>query len=177
MVEYTNGDTKEHAPNARKVTADDVADYFLWKAGEKKFLNGKKKALTNKKLQKLVYYAQVWSLVLRNEQLFPEEVEAWVHGPVVPSLYERFKGFGFGPISGEVSDPSDRFSGEQMEVLEEVWRVYGKYDAGYLEMLTHSEEPWQAAREGLSEIAPSTNAIDMDLAKKFYAERQREESR
>ena len=158
-----------------QVTALDVAEYFLWRVGkEKRFFTKEKKTLTNKKLQKLVYYAQVWSLALNDERLFPEKIEAWVHGPVVPSLYDRFKRFGFGPISDEFSDPSNRFSEEQLQLLEEVWRVYGKYDAGYLEMLTHSEAPWQEAREGLSEIDPSHNEIDLSLAKAFYIEKNEE---
>ena len=65
----------------KKTSALTVADYFLYKA------NKEKKPITNKKLQKLVYYAQAWSLVLNNKKLFSEPIEAWVHGPAVRSLY------------------------------------------------------------------------------------------
>ena len=44
------------------------------------------------KLQKLIYYSQAWSLVWDDEPLFPERIEAWINGPVVPELYERHKG-------------------------------------------------------------------------------------
>ena len=40
--------------------------------------------LTNLRLQKLLYYVQAWSLVLRKSaDFFQERIEAWVHGPVV----------------------------------------------------------------------------------------------
>ncbi|MBD5559274.1 MAG: DUF4065 domain-containing protein [Clostridia bacterium] len=38
--------------------------------------------ITTMKLQKLLYYAQVWSLVWDENELFPEKFEAWANGPV-----------------------------------------------------------------------------------------------
>jgi uncharacterized phage-associated protein len=34
----------------------------------------------------LLYYAQAWSLVSRNSELFPEEIECSADGPVVPEI-------------------------------------------------------------------------------------------
>ena len=149
-----------------RITALSVAEYFLEKARKAR---GEKKKMTNKKIQKLVYYAQAWSLAVYNEPLFSEEIEAWVHGPVVPSLYERFKVFGFGPISHNATNTSDQFSKKQLRLLNDVWKVYGKYDAEYLELLTHSEMPWQKAREGISDVEHSSNKIDVEVMKEFYA--------
>ncbi|WP_218124294.1 Panacea domain-containing protein [Chitinophaga filiformis] len=42
-------------------------------------------------MQKLVYYAQAWHLVAFLTPLFEEDIEAWTHGPVIRSLYRRFK--------------------------------------------------------------------------------------
>lgn len=153
-----------------KTTALDVAFYFIKKGAEEK------KPISNKKLQKLVYYAQVWSLVLNNEKLFKEQMEAWVHGPAIPSLYERFKEFGSEPIILENEELKFNLSKKQEEVLDNVWQVYGKYDANYLEVLVHSELPWQKAREGLSLSEPSQNKINLNTAKKYYA-RKIEENR
>ena len=58
-----------------QIRALDVALYFIKKGVDEK------NPITNKKLQKLVYYSQAWSLVLNNEKLFNEKIEAWVHGP------------------------------------------------------------------------------------------------
>ena len=59
------------------IKAIDVADYILAKKG----------TMSAMKLQKLVYYAQAWHLVWEDKELFPEEIQAWANGPVVPSLY------------------------------------------------------------------------------------------
>src|SRR4051812_9926968 len=40
-----------------------------------------------RKLQKLVYYVQAWSLVWRQRPAFGERIEAWVEGPVSPDLW------------------------------------------------------------------------------------------
>jgi len=55
--------------------------------------------------------------------------------------------------------------------LDEVWKVYGKYDAEYLEELTHNEYPWQKAREGLNSAVVSSNIITHDSMKNYYRER------
>src|SRR5258708_40323860 len=53
------------------------------------FAGDEKDPLTNLRLQKLLYYAQAWSLVLRESELFPEEIQAWRWGPVVPAVYDK----------------------------------------------------------------------------------------
>jgi uncharacterized phage-associated protein len=147
-----------------KTKALDVAFYFIKKGKEEK------KPITNKKLQKLVYYAQAWSLVLNNEKLFNEKIEAWIHGPAIPSLYEKFMQFGSDPINLEMDKWKSNISKKQENVLDNVWRVYGKYDADYLEILTHSEIPWQEAREGLQSFESSKNEISLKTMKNYYSE-------
>lgn len=148
---------------AKKVSALYIAEYFIDKA------NRANKPITNKKLQKLLYYAQVWSLVVNNEKLFSERIEAWVHGPAIPVVYRKFKGFEFNPIQLDTSNTLFTFSKEQAALLESVWSIYGKYDAQYLEALTHSELPWQEARKEVSASESSNRVISMVTAKKFYA--------
>jgi len=123
-------------------TANQVADYFLY------FCRQHGDVLTNLKLQKLVYYAQAWHLALKDAALFPEPIEAWVHGPVIPTLYGRFKQFGWKAITDEPQSPS--FTNGTAKHLEEVFSVYGHFSAWDLERMTHQEEPWRNARKGLS---------------------------
>src|SRR5450631_518283 len=59
------------------LTARAVADYFLSLVDEEAG-----DSLSNLKLQKLVYYAQGFSLALTGKRLFDEAIEAWEHGPV-----------------------------------------------------------------------------------------------
>lgn len=147
----------------KKVSALTVAEYFIDKA------NKENKSITNKKLQKLLYYAQVWSLVLNNEKLFSERIEAWVHGPAIPTVYRKFKIFEFNPIKLDTKSIAFDFSKKQINLLENIWSVYGKYGAEYLEALTHSELPWQEARKETSASEASNNIISLTTAKKFYA--------
>ncbi len=144
-------------------SASRVAEYFISRS------NQEKKPITNKKLQKLVYYAQVWSLVLNKEKLFNEKIEAWIHGPAIPSLYKKFKNFEFNPIVFETENVKFNFNKRQSDLLNSVWKVYGKYNAEYLEALTHSELPWQEARKDLPITQASNNVIDLQVAKKYYA--------
>lgn len=150
-----------------KISAMQVAQYFIDRA------NKENSVITNKKLQKLVYYAQVWSLVLNKEKLFSEKIEAWVHGPAIPVLYKKFRSFVSNPISLNTSDIQFSFTKKQTRLLDSIWSVYGKYDASYLEALTHSEAPWQEARKDLSATQASDNVIDLNLAREFYAAKLR----
>ena len=150
-------------PIKAKYSADDIAKFFLWKAEK----DGK--PITNKKLQKLLYYAQAWNLVFEDKPLFKEDVEAWVHGPAVRKVYLRFKRFGFAPIAITIKKEEDVKKLSKNKVLDAVWRVYGKYDAQYLEELSHNEAPWQEAREGLKINESSDNIISLESMKNFYS--------
>jgi len=152
-------------------TALEVAHYFLRKGGE----DGT--SISNKKLQKLLYYAQAWTKVFSGERLFDEPIEAWVHGPAIRSVYGEFRGFEFGPIDPTVVPTEELDFGDNKETLNEIWRVYGKYDANYLEMLTHNEEPWKEARNGLEIDESSSNEISLGTMQSFYAEKLREARR
>lgn len=153
---------KEFTQNT--TTALDVAKYFLWKAQNE----GKK--LSNKKIQKLVYYAQAWSLALKDVPLFDDKIEAWIHGPAVASLYRMFKVFGYGPVLLSVEE-KDIQNLSNISLLDEVWAAYSKYDAEYLEFLTHHEEPWIKARENKEVDEVSTDEITQDSMKSYYRSR------
>lgn len=145
----------------------DVATAFAFKAKE-----SQKASLTHKKLQKLLYYAQAWNLVFNGDKLFDEPIQAWVHGPVVPSLYHELKKFGYNKF--EVSDgtPVPTFRDENQQVIDSVWATYGlNYDADYLEMLTHSELPWINARAGMDEFESCQNEISLTDMREFYGQK------
>lgn len=143
-----------------------IAEYFILKN------KADKKGLTNKKLQKLLYYAQAWSLVLNNKPIFDDKIEAWVHGPAIPLIYSTFKSFGFGEIDMKFDEKElSSLDEKDRKILDEIWKVYGNMDAGYLEMLTHSEGPWQDARKGLQSSESSENEISTDAMKSYYSEK------
>ena len=147
----------------RKVTIFDVADYFLSK------LNiDKDSSITPLKLQKLVYYAQAWSLVWEGEPLFDEQMEAWAHGPVNPDLYNKYKSYKWKGIEPVDKMEFDMFTREQLETMDAVWDGYGDYDGKYLEKLTHQEDPWIEARGDCLPGEYCDTAIDIKNMRTYY---------
>lgn len=140
----------------------DVADYFL-----KRVDRDSGGSVTHLKLQKLVYYAQAWHLVFTGAPLFPERLEAWVHGPVCPDLYEKYSGSGYQNLD-EPKEISHEFAQVELETLDSVWDCYGDFDGKYLEELTHQELPWQEARRGYAPGAHCTEEILLATMGDFY---------
>jgi len=102
---------------------------------------------TNMKLQKLVYYAHIQFLLQNSGRpLINDDIEAWVYGPVIPTLYREFSKFSYKPIS-EVSKKGDinNLNDNQKKAIDDILALYGNKDAGYLSDKTHSEDPWQDA--------------------------------
>jgi uncharacterized phage-associated protein len=54
--------------------------------------------LTNLKLQKLLYLADMNYVGNTGERLLSEDFEAWDYGPVLPSVYHSCKSFGSKPV-------------------------------------------------------------------------------
>lgn len=54
--------------------------------------------ISNLQLQKILYYIQK-DFLSRNKKAFPDVIEAWQFGPVVPNVYYHFCGFGAMPIT------------------------------------------------------------------------------
>lgn len=142
----------------------EITEYFIYLS------NKEKRPITNKKLQKLLYYAQAWYLVFNGKELYEDKIEAWVHGPAIPHIYGQYKEYGFSPITQDIELKDVEITDEIKVFLNDIWKLYGKLDADYLELLTHQEEPWIVAREGLSSGDPSKRVIDTNLMKKFYTE-------
>lgn len=64
--------------------------------------------MSHMKLQKLCYYSQAWHLAWEGVPLFPERIEAWANGPVVPVLYEALRGefqVDRGTLAARLADP------------------------------------------------------------------------
>jgi uncharacterized phage-associated protein len=102
---------------------------------------------SNLKIQKLLYFAQGHFLGASGEILFTDDIEAWAHGPVVPSLYREYKTFGSGDIEMDEDFDFNDIDDETTEFLVSVWERYGGYAAWTLRNMTHSERPWIVAFE------------------------------
>ena len=139
-----------------------IAKYFLTK-----------EAMTQKKIQKMVYYAYAWYIVNYNDNannityvLFTEKPQAWVHGPVFPSLYEEYKQYKRNNVPKIKNSILEKT--ELSEFLNQIWDVFGKYDGDELEFMTHNEKPWINARKGIPAISPSNEEIDLKDIYNYY---------
>ncbi|WP_421778790.1 Panacea domain-containing protein [Ferruginivarius sediminum] len=101
------------------------------------------------KLQKLIFYAHAWHLAYELGPLFPDDIEAWPHGPVIRDVYVEFADNGRLPISRLASDfdgtkPSTgNAPGRTQQLLNAVWSRYKGYTGIQLSNATHGEgEPW-----------------------------------
>lgn len=135
-------------------TANAVARYFLSLVDEEAG-----DAMSNLKLQKLLYYAQGFSLVVMGGQLFDEPIEAWTHGPVVPEIYHMYKGHGSGAIPPERTFDPISIDEETRSLLDEVYEVYGQYSAWKLRNMTHEEAPWADAYRAAPSSSISHSAL------------------
>ena len=124
----------------------DVAAYVLRQRGP----------MSAMKLQKLVYYAQAWSLVWDGEVIFPELIEAWVDGPIIRALWKRHKGRRL--LTTWDGNPS-ALSQRQAATADRVLMFYGELCATDLSTLTRSEKPWRDARHGLDHDEIGTTEI------------------
>jgi uncharacterized phage-associated protein len=141
-----------------QLKAIDVADYILKRAG----------SMTAMKLQKLVYYSQVWSLVWTERELFRERIEAWANGPVVPSLYRLHRGH-FKVRPGFFGGDPTKLGDEQRDVINRVLSFYGEKDPQWLSNLSHLELPWKQARSGMKVGERGSNVISKESIIEYYS--------
>ena len=150
---------------AAKYTASDIANWFLGAIDR-----DSGDSITHLKLQKLIYYAQAWSLALpsRGYPLFDEDLQAWAHGPVAESVFHQHKGSSWDalPAPAEVPEIAEEDAGHLQEILS----VFGEFSAKQLERMTHNEAPWLYARGDLPAEARSNAPIDKETMAKFYRE-------
>ena len=117
----------------------DVANFFV-----RLSLGGEEDFITNLKLNKLLYFAQGWSLVRLGKPLFQNDIQAWKYGPVVASVYHDYKNCGCSPITFvDEGYLNSVFSGDQYALLLDVYAEYGRFTARALTSMTHeSGTPW-----------------------------------
>lgn len=102
-------------------------------------------AMTNLRLQKMLYFAQGWALTRLGKPLFEEAIEAWPYGPVVPVCYGWYSGFGRNFLTSDMP-PREVFTAEEYELLLDTWTELSKYSTSHLVTLSHEKgTPWDRA--------------------------------
>ena len=123
--------------------------------------------MTHKKLQKLCYYVYAWNIALLDEPILRAEFQGWVHGPVCPELFQRYKGMYTVKTSEQIPDRVMK-SEEMMLLINQIIRIYGNLDGESLENLTHQEEPWQASRIGLQPWQGGKVVLSDSIIRRYY---------
>lgn len=140
------------------------------------------------KLQKVLYYMQAWHMVYfgRKNTLFLDIPEAWVNGPVYRKVYETYKNipiyeqikpsyFNFKNSQELIKNIKELFTKlslgeEQNRYIESIYRHYGTMSHDRLVFLTHSQKPWNEARQGLEAFEYSNQVIELDKMFQYYSE-------
>lgn len=129
-------------------------------------------APTNLELQKLAYFCHGWHLALLDEPLVDELFEAWRFGPVLPSIYHKFKVFSSNPIPADhplvtAESPLEQDS-DRSRLIDRVLAVYGK-SSGF-ELVEMSHVPGGPWAEAWSPAATSSNIYNESI-KAFFKEK------
>lgn len=143
-----------------------VAEHFLYLDTSESRAS---ELITAMKLQKLLYYAQGYSLALHGEPLFDEVIQAWPHGPVAPMVYRAYSTYGRQYIPPPSNYDPDILDNETLTLLGMVQEKYGPYGAWDLRQMTHKERPYTATAKNA--------IITTDLMHEYFSQELRPAAR
>lgn len=110
-------------------------------------------------LHRLLYYMQVWHVVLIGVPCFVEELHATFSGPVVANF------------GGTVNVGDSLVTGLcecRQDTVYLVLKTYGVLGFETVSEMARSEEPWRRARRGLRRTSTEARVISVDSLRKFY---------
>lgn len=153
----------------RVLSGLDVAKYILCKV-----------KCTHLKLEKLVYLSFADYLCKYDKELFKDYIYAYKYGPVVKSVYDTYKKYGYKEIEQEADsiDTTDLYEMparsrilfaedgiSKIKSIDETIERYGSLSAGELVSLTHKKlTPWNLSGAGQY----MDKIIEKDIIKKYH---------
>lgn len=138
-------------------TIDLIAKYLIIKCEE----------ITPLALQKLLYYCQGFYKAFKGENLFINDCEAWIHGPVYRGIHYKYKDFGYRSIAIEDNE-IELLNQPEIDIIDSVIKYFGCYSGKILENMTHYEEPWKQSRLGLDDSQNSDKIIEKKLIEGYF---------
>jgi uncharacterized phage-associated protein len=118
-----------------KYTACEVAEYVI------ELAHKYDDEITQLKLQKLLYYMQGMYLGATGTPLFADEILAWKHGPVVHTVWQKYRQNKKSPIKASKKNASIQPFDKRM--LDEIYQEYRAFTPQQLVTMTHREKPWK----------------------------------
>ncbi|MDA7953183.1 MAG: DUF4065 domain-containing protein [Nitrosopumilus sp.] len=130
---------------------------------------------------KLAFLSHGYTLAIREEPLFVEEIQAWKYGPVIPALYEALRVHGGAPVQHlyscktpvispdldkRLEELGEMFHPDSLAIVKKTVESFGDYKAFQLSYITHMEgSPWKTAYDKGGLLTP----IEDDDLKSYYA--------
>lgn len=113
-------------------------------------------------LQKILYFANGFSISLLKKKMFDDIPKAWKYGPVYEEIYDCFSYYKGKRIdySELLKDRELNLSDEEKEYLDIIIRDFGCYSGSILREMSHLTDPWVIARNGLKDDESSTRFIE-----------------
>lgn len=130
--------------------AIDIASFFI------------RKGVSPLKLQKLLYYSQVWYFVKFRKRLFNDDLQAWMYGPVVYDVWDKLKYIKRSAIIPNNKATDVNLFSDVSNHLDDVWDTYGGLPLAQLVDLVRKELPWKHCKKGSLDSQPSINPIPVD---------------
>lgn len=137
--------------------------------------------VSNLKLQKLLYYVQAEFVLWFNTPCFDEPIVHWRHGPVVESVYQKYKAYGSDNIlDKELTYLSFEFNLSTMQFTP-VWKNYNEnifefqHLARIKQVIEHYKDilPWdmvELTHQEKSWLETGRNEeITIDMIRQYYA--------
>ena len=144
-------------------TASELADYLLRKvnrpAGD---------TINLMKLNALLYFSEAWSLAVFDRELLAEEIQAWDHGPVVYSVWEKLSHKGWNDLAADDLNSSTKLDEDTESLLDDVFQAYAEFPTPELENMIKKDAPWKDARRGLPAWDLTKRPMSKATMAKFY---------
>lgn len=133
-------------------TAMDVAAYIRAKHGSA--------IPSSRRLQKLLYFSQAWTLAWTGKPLFDSDFEAWPDGPVEREVWKNQRYYSIPAYSGQLVPA-------ESEAIDAIVAVYWSCTDRELVDLSH-EDVWREARGALPPQAAGRSNLKRESIRRHY---------
>ena len=120
----------------------DISKYIIFYSNQKNY------GITPLRLQKILYFVQMYFLKIRGTICFNKDIEAWGFGPVIPSVWKKYLRFGCGQIC-DYRDPKVQFNNKiDKQIVEGVIDLLAEYSTSKLVDISMNQSPYLLAKDG-----------------------------
>lgn len=127
-------------------------------------------------LEKLLAFSDGVNYALNGTRMIEEDCQAWLHGPVYPSVYNQYKKFGYKPIDNGIHSSHgcmlSKVSEDELKAIDMVLHTFGLYSPKTLETISHKQDPWIEKRAGYGEKEVGREVIDEESVREYYTQNE-----